>query len=131
MTALMALAPVLTPICGLMGMVGVAWLVYRQNGRQTDTTARTTSEATHVTAMKTVTDAFTAVLTEQRIHQEKTAERVTLLESKVDALEEEQRTAHRWKVAALRYIEILRHKISELGEESPAPEDAIREDVGA
>jgi uncharacterized coiled-coil protein SlyX len=129
MTALTALAPILTPICGVIGVLGGAWLVYRQNRRQTDTTARTATESTQVAAMKTVTDAFTAVLTEQRAHQEKTAERVSLLESKVSALEEEQRTAHRWKAAALRYFEALRRVITDLNGTAPEPEDILREDL--
>lgn len=127
---LRALGPVLTPLCGLLGVLGGAWLVYRQGGRQTDATARTSSDANHVTAMKTVTDAFTQVVAEQRTHQEKTAERVTLLESKVSALEEEQRKHHRWKDAALRYIGVLRQKIAEFGGAPPVPEEIIRADVG-
>ncbi|MER5482633.1 hypothetical protein ABT024_05365 [Streptomyces sp. NPDC002812] len=103
---LASLAPVIAPVCGLMGIVAGAWLSYRQVRRkneadervatvQATTAAQATEGQTYVEAMKTVTVGFSSLLDQQRgmldqqkvlLDQERTmhaqtVERVNLLES--------------------------------------------------
>ncbi|MFI5990299.1 hypothetical protein ACIBAC_00395 [Streptomyces sp. NPDC051362] len=128
---LTSLAPVLTPVSGLLGVLGGAWLMYRQTRHKTDTDARTAEANTAVNAVTTVTEGFTKLLEQQRVTNAKTLERLTTVEARVERLEEEQRQWTRWKVAALEYIHQLRVLVGRLRESpAPAPPRELAEDVG-
>lgn len=122
MDGLVSLAPVLTPLFGMIGALGGAWLVYRQTKRKTDSDAQ-------VSAVKTVTDGFTSLLEQQRAAATQTLERMASLEAKysdlerrVEHLQEEQRQWRRWKAAAIEYIHDLRDLIDDVLHRPAAPE---------
>ncbi|MDI3102021.1 hypothetical protein QJ054_33845 [Streptomyces sp. AN-3] len=127
---LISLAPVLSPLFGMMGVLGGAWMVYRQNKRKLDQDADTAQSTTFVTSVQTVTNGFTQLLEQQRETNAKTLERVTTLENRVERLEEEQRQWRRWKAAAVEYIHQLRALVAKLYERPvpPAPPE-IAEDL--
>ncbi|GHH21968.1 hypothetical protein [Streptomyces lanatus] len=128
---LISLAPVLSPLFGMTGVLGGAWMVYRQNNRRTETEAETAEATTFVTSVQTVTNGFTQLLEQQRETNAKTLERVTTLENRVERLEEEQRQWRRWKAAAVDYIHQLRALVVKLYERpAPAPPREIAEDLG-
>jgi hypothetical protein len=118
---LIPLAPILTPVFGMFGVLGGGWLVYRQTKHKTDTDAHTAEANTYVTAVQTVTNGFTQLLEQQRETNAATLERVTTLESRVERLEEEQRQWRRWKAAAVEHIHRLRRMIASLTD-APTPE---------
>ncbi|MFD9394131.1 hypothetical protein ACFWBB_26365 [Streptomyces sp. NPDC060000] len=127
---LISLAPVLTPISGMVGVLGGAWMVYRQTNRKTDVDAETAEATTFVTSVQTVTNGFTQLLEQQRETNAKTLERVTTLENRVERLEEEQRQWRRWKAAAVDYIHQLRALVADLYDRSvPPPPREIAEDL--
>jgi hypothetical protein len=134
---LTSLAPVLSPLFGMTGVLGGAWLVYRQNTRKHKTDAEIAEGQTLVSSMQTVTQGFTSLLEQQRSVHEQTMARVTLLEErqvdlerKVERLEEEQRQWRRWKAAALEYISDLRDLVHKaLGRAAPPPPEEIATDV--
>ncbi|MFC8537966.1 hypothetical protein ACFUJY_29200 [Streptomyces sp. NPDC057249] len=136
---LTSLAPVLTPLFGMTGVLGGAWLVYRTNTKKNSTDAAVAEGQTFVSSMKTVTEGFTTLLEQQRSVNESTMARVTTLEErqvdlerKVERLEEEQRQWRRWKAAALEYISDLRDLVARtLGRPAPVPPEEIRADVDA
>ncbi|MER6616258.1 hypothetical protein [Streptomyces xantholiticus] len=149
MNWLVSLAPVLAPLFGMVGVLGGAVLMYRQNKRKNDSDARitkaqvdaskqTADAQTYVEAMKTVTSGFTNLLDQQRSVNAQTLERVSTLESrqielerKVEHLHEEQRQFRRWKAAAVDYIRDLRDVIRKLtGGPAPAPPRELAADVG-
>ncbi|MFB6630045.1 hypothetical protein ACFCWY_09125 [Streptomyces sp. NPDC056362] len=117
---LISLAPVLTPVFGLVGVLGGGWMVHRQGQRKNDTEARTADSNTFVTSVQTVTSGFTQLLEQQRETNAKTLERVSTLENRVERLEEEQRQWRRWKAAAVEYIHQLRALVAQLYDR-PAP----------
>ncbi|MFK0159112.1 hypothetical protein ACIQVK_44465 [Streptomyces sp. NPDC090493] len=128
---LISLAPVLSPLFGMVGVLGGAWMVYRQNKRKNDTDAETAEATTFVTSVQTVTNGFTQLLEQQRETNAKTLERVTTLENRVERLEEEQRQWRRWKAAAVDYIHQLRALVAQLYERpAPSPPREIAEDLG-
>ncbi|MCX4677597.1 hypothetical protein OG413_20205 [Streptomyces sp. NBC_01433] len=126
MDGLVTLAPVLAPLFAMLGALGGAWLVYRQNKK--------TSEAT---AVKNLTDGFTNLLEQQRASTNQTLERMATLEAKYDTLErrvehlqEEQRQWRRWKAAAVEYIHDLRDLVRDvLQRPAPEPPAEIADDV--
>lgn len=130
MDGLVSLAPVLTPLFGMVGALGGAWLVYRQTRRKNDSDAQ-------VAAIKTVTDGFTSLLEQQRAAATQTQERMASLEAKysdlerrVEHLQEEQRQWRRWKAAAIEYIHELRDLVRDvLHRPAPEPPDEIAADV--
>ncbi|MDI3407691.1 hypothetical protein [Streptomyces cavernicola] len=130
MDGLVSLAPVLAPLFGMLGVLGGAWLVYRQNKRKYDSDAQ-------VTAVKTVTDGFTSLLEQQRAAATQTLERMASLEAKysdlerrVEHLQEEQRQWRRWKVAAIEYIYDLRGLVhGALHRPAPDPPEEIAADI--
>ncbi|MEU5978444.1 hypothetical protein [Streptomyces sp. NPDC047315] len=127
---LTSLAPVLSPLFGMTGVLGGAWLVYRGNKRMTDTDARTAEASTFVASVQTVTDGFAQLLEQSRATNSQTLERVATLENRVERLEEEQRQWRRWKVAAVAYIHQLRALVAKLYERPvPAPPREIAEDL--
>ncbi|MFD9248369.1 hypothetical protein [Streptomyces bottropensis] len=134
---LTSLAPVLSPLFGMSGVLGGAWLVYRQNIRKHKADAEIAEGQTFVSSMKTVTEGFTSLLEQQRSVNEQTMARVTTLEGrqvdlerKVERLEEEQRQWRRWKAAALEYIHDLRDLVHKaLGRPAPPPPEEIAADV--
>ncbi|MFJ7004158.1 hypothetical protein ACIQWY_29635 [Streptomyces albidoflavus] len=138
MNWLLSLAPILTPVCGMAGVLGGAWLVHRQNRRKNDND-RTLGEAQNfVAAVTTVTDGFTGLLEQQRAVTAQTLDRVTTLETKqselerkVEVLQEEQRQWRRWKAAAVDYIRQLRTLLARL-QAAPAPSAPreIADDLG-
>ncbi|MFI7415385.1 hypothetical protein ACIBU0_42795 [Streptomyces sp. NPDC049627] len=129
--SLISLAPVLSPLFGMTGVLGGAWMVYRQNKRKNDTDAETAEATTFVTSVQTVTNGFTQLLEQQRETNAKTLERVTTLENRVERLEEEQRQWRRWKAAAVDYIHQLRALVAKLYDRPvPSPPREIAEDLG-
>lgn len=127
---LIALAPVLTPLFGMLGVLGGAWMVYRQTNRRTDVDEEAAEATTFVTSVQTVTSGFTQLLEQQRETNAKTLERVTTLENRVERLEEEQRQWRRWKAAAVDYIHQLRALVVQLYERpAPSPPREIAEDL--
>ncbi|GAA5071074.1 hypothetical protein [Streptomyces similanensis] len=127
---LTSLAPVLTPLFGMISVLGGGWMMYRQNQRKNDTDAATAEATTFVTSVQTVTSGFTALLEQQRETNAKTLERVTTLENRVERLEEEQRQWRRWKAAAVDYIHQLRALLAGIYERpAPAPPREIAEDL--
>ncbi|WP_328491183.1 hypothetical protein [Streptomyces zaomyceticus] len=130
MKELVSLAPVLSPLFGMLGVLGGAVLVYRQSKRKNDTDATAAQSTTFVTSVQTVTNGFTQLLEQQRETNSKTLERVTTLENRVERLEEEQRQWRRWKAAAVDYIHQLRGLLAKLTERPapPAPQE-IAEDL--
>lgn len=130
MDGLVSLAPVLTPLFGMVGALGGAWLVYRPTKKKNDSEAQ-------VAAIKTVTDGFTSLLEQQRASASQTQERMASLEAKysdlerrVEHLQEEQRQWRRWKAAAIEYIHDLRDLFRDaLHRPAPAPPDEIAEDI--
>lgn len=139
MNWLTSLAPILSPLFGMTGVLGGGWLVYRQNTRKNRADAEIAEGQTFVSSMKTVTEGFTSLLEQQRSVNESTMARVTTLEErqvglerKVERLEEEQRQWRRWKAAALEYICDLRDLVARtLGRPAPAPPEEIEADVDA
>ncbi|MFE3139614.1 hypothetical protein [Streptomyces scopuliridis] len=137
MNRLLSLAPVLTPLCGMVGVLGGAWLVHRQNKRKIDSEANIAESQTFITAVTTVTEGFTGLLEQQRAVTAQTLERVTTLEGKqielerkVETLQEEQRQWRRWKAAAIDYIHDLRDLVRDvLHRPAPEPPDEIASDV--
>ncbi|MGW2496277.1 hypothetical protein ACWCV2_17465 [Streptomyces pseudogriseolus] len=128
---LTSLAPVLSPLFGMTGVLGGAWMVYRGNKRKTDTDAQTAEASTFVASVQTVTEGFTQLLEQSRATNAQTLERVATLENRVERLEEEQRQWRRWKVAAVEYIHQLRALVAKLYERpAPDPPREIAEDVG-
>ncbi|MBK3644484.1 hypothetical protein [Streptomyces sp. MBT33] len=128
---LISLAPVLSPLFGMTGVLGGAWMVYRQTNRRTETEAETAEATTFVTSVQNVTNGFTQLLEQQRETNAKTLERVTTLENRVERLEEEQRQWRRWKAAAVEYIHQLRALVAKLYERpAPTPPREIAEDLG-
>ncbi|WP_326724652.1 hypothetical protein OHT59_40205 [Streptomyces sp. NBC_00243] len=135
---LLSLAPVLTPLCGMTGVLGGAWLVHRQHKRKNDQDANLAESKTFIAAVTTVTEGFTGLLEQQRAATAQTLDRVatletkqTVLERKVETLEEEQRQWRRWKAAAVDYIHQLRAMLANL-HQGPAPTAPreIAEDLG-
>lgn len=127
---LTSLAPVLTPLFGMVGVLGGGLLVYRQNKHKTNTDAHTAEANTYVAAVTTVTEGFTKLLEQQRATNAQTLERVTTLENRVERLEEEQRQWRRWKAAAVEYINRLRSLLSrESSEPVPEPPADLAEDL--
>lgn len=130
MDVLVSLAPVLTPVLGMIGALGGAWLVYRQTKKKNDGDAQ-------VAAIKTVTDGFTSLLEQQRAAATQTLERMASLEAKysdlerrVEHLQEEQRQWRRWKAAAIDYIHELRDLVRDaLHRPAPEPPDEIAADI--
>ncbi|MFE2157131.1 hypothetical protein ACFW9M_04870 [Streptomyces lydicus] len=130
MDGLVSLAPVLTPLFGMIGALGGAWLVYRQTRRKNDSDAQ-------IAAIKTVTDGFTSLLEQQRAAATQTQERMASLEAKysdlerrVEHLQEEQRQWRRWKAAAIEYIHDLRGLVRDvLHRPTPEPPDEIATDL--
>ncbi|MFI8206709.1 hypothetical protein [Streptomyces sp. NPDC085937] len=122
---LISLAPVLSPLFGMTGVLGGAWMVYRQQQRKNDTDEQTAEATTFVTSVQTVTNGFTQLLEQQRATNAQTLERVATLENRVERLEEEQRQWRRWKAAAVEYIQQLRTLVARLYERPvpPAPEE--------
>ncbi|MFK0290725.1 hypothetical protein ACIQU6_09630 [Streptomyces sp. NPDC090442] len=126
MDGLVSLAPILAPLFGMIGALGGAWLVYRQSKRKTDSDA-----------VKTVTDAFTSLLEQQRASTTQTLERMASLEAKhrdlerrVEHLQEEQRQWRRWKAAAIDYIHDLLHLVREaVHRPVPEPPEEIAADL--
>jgi hypothetical protein len=128
---LTSLAPVLSPLFGMTGVLGGAWLVYRGNKRKINTDAQAQEANTFVASVQTVTEGFTKLLEQQRETNAKTLERVTTLENRVERLEEEQRQWRRWKAAAVDYIHQLRALLAKLYEHpAPAAPREIAEDLG-
>ncbi|MEU9354983.1 hypothetical protein AB0D65_29310 [Streptomyces griseoloalbus] len=127
---LISLAPVLSPLFGMTGVLGGAWMVYRQQKQRNNQDAETAEATTFVTSVQTVTNGFTQLLEQQRETNAKTLERVTTLENRVERLEEEQRQWRRWKAAAVEYIHQLRALVAKLYERPvpPAPRE-IAEDL--
>lgn len=130
MQSLIDLAPILSPLFGMLGVLGGAGLVYRQNKRKNDNDASAQGATTFVTSVQTVTTGFTQLLEQQRETNSKTLERVTTLENRVERLEEEQRQWRRWKAAAVDYIHQLRTLLAKVTERPapPAPQE-IAEDL--
>ncbi|MBZ6253632.1 hypothetical protein KVH27_35365 [Streptomyces olivaceus] len=134
---LTSLAPVLSPFFGMTGVLGGAWMVFRQNTRKNNTDAKAQESSTFVASVQTVTEGFTSLLQEQRATNEKTLERVTTLETKqedlerkVEVLQEEQRQSRRWKAAAIEYIHQLRAMLAKLySGPPPTPPREIAEDL--
>ncbi|MGX1268112.1 hypothetical protein [Streptomyces phaeoluteigriseus] len=127
---LISLAPVLSPLFGMTGVLGGAWMVYRQNKRKNEADAETAEATTFVTSVQTVTSGFTQLLEQQRETNQKTLERVSTLENRVERLEEEQRQWRRWKAAAVDYIHQLRALVAKLYERPvPPPPREIAEDL--
>ncbi|MGI5337646.1 hypothetical protein ACQEVS_09745 [Streptomyces sp. CA-181903] len=125
---LVSLAPVLTPVCGMAGALGGAWLMHRQAKRKNDAEASTA-------AISTVTEGFTGLLEQQRAMNAQTLDRVTTLEArqidlerKVEVLQEEQRRWRRWKAAAVDYVRQLRALLAPVGP-VPAPPREIAADI--
>ncbi|MEU6460348.1 hypothetical protein [Streptomyces sp. NPDC046976] len=127
---LISLAPILAPLFGMVGVLGGAWMVYRQTNHKTDADAETAEATTFVTSVQTVTAGFTQLLEQQRATNAQTLERVTTLENRVERLEEEQRQWRRWKAAAVDYIHQLRALVSQLSHRpAPAAPGEIAEDL--
>lgn len=116
---LTSLAPVLSPIFGMAGVLGGAWLVYRGNQRKTDT----------VDSVQTMAQGFTQLLEQHRATNTQMLERVATLENRVERLEEEQRQWRRWKSAALEYIHSLRDALRALGRSAPEAPPEIADDI--
>ncbi|MEU9781519.1 hypothetical protein AB0H92_11180 [Streptomyces phaeochromogenes] len=127
---LISLAPVLSPLFGMVGVLASAWLLYRTSKRRNDTDATATEATTFVTSVQTVTNGFTQLLEQQRATNAQTVERMTTLETRVERLEEEQRQWRRWKVAAVEYIRQLRALLATASARpAPAPPREIAEDL--
>ncbi|WP_370419021.1 hypothetical protein AB8O64_11240 [Streptomyces sp. QH1-20] len=125
---LVSMAPVLTPVCGMAGALGGAWLMHRQTKRKNDAEAS-------AAAVATVTQGFTGLLEQQRVMNAQTIERVTTLEArqidlerKVETLQEEQRQWRRWKAAAIDYIRQL-HALLTPHRPAPIPPREIAADI--
>ncbi|MGY1502891.1 hypothetical protein ACW4TU_41055 [Streptomyces sp. QTS52] len=117
---LASLAPVLSPVFGMAGVLGGAWLVYRGNQRKTDT----------VDSVQAMAQGFTQLLEQHRATNVQMLDRVTTLENRVERLEEEQRQWRRWKAAAIDYIHQLRALVVTLYERpAPPPPREIAEDL--
>lgn len=123
------LAPVLSPLFGMVGVLGGGLLVYRQNRHKTNSDAHTAEAATFVNSVQTVTQGFTQLLEQQRAAQAQTLERVTTLENRVERLEEEQRQWRRWKDAAVGYIRRLRTLLSTSSTGVPEPPAELADDL--
>ncbi|MGW3627863.1 hypothetical protein [Streptomyces sp. NPDC000880] len=138
MNRLLSLAPVLTPLFGMIGVLGGAWLVHRQAKRKNDSDASIAESQSFIAAVTTVTEGFTGLLEQQRAVNAQTLDRVTTLETrqidlerKVETLQEEQRQWRRWKAAAVDYIHQLRDMVVKLyNSPAPAPPREIADDVG-
>ncbi|MEE1764428.1 hypothetical protein [Streptomyces sp. SP18BB07] len=127
---LTSLAPVFSPLFGMTGVLGGAWLVYRGTKRKTETDAQAAEASTFVASVQTVTAGFAQLLEQQRATNAQTLERVTTLENRVERLEEEQRQWRRWKSAAVEYIHQLRAMLAKLYTgPPPAPPREIAEDL--
>jgi hypothetical protein len=134
---LLPLAPILTPLCGMVGVLGGAWLVHRQTKRKIDSDQNIAESQTFVTAVTTVTEGFTGLLEQQRAVHAQTLERVTtleakqtVLEQKVEELQEEQRQWRRWKAAAVEYVQQLRALLAKVYDRPvPAPPREIADDL--
>lgn len=134
---LTSLAPVFSPLFGMTGVLGGAWLVYRGTKRKTDTEAEAAEASTFVASVQTVTAGFTQLLEQQRATNDKTLERMTTLEAKqfelerkVEVLQEEQRQWRRWKAAAVEYIHQLRALVAKIYDRPlPSPPREIAEDL--
>ncbi|CAM5235329.1 hypothetical protein SGRIM128S_07826 [Streptomyces griseomycini] len=113
---LTSLAPVLSSVFGMTGVLGGAWLVYRGNRKKTEADTQASEGSTFVSSVQTVTQGFTQLLEQRRATNAQTLERVATLESRVERLEEEQRQWRRWKVAAVEYIHQLRALVAKLYE---------------
>ncbi|WP_143664491.1 hypothetical protein [Streptomyces sp. NRRL B-24572] len=130
MAGLVSAAPLLAPLFGMIGVLGGAWLAYRQTKRKNDSDATTS-------AVKTVTDGFTSLLEQQRAVATQTLDRMASLEAKysdlerrVEDLQEEQRQWRRWKASAIEYIHDLRGLVrTALGRTAPEPPAEIAADV--
>ncbi|MER7937951.1 hypothetical protein [Streptomyces sp. NPDC094471] len=129
---LTSLAPVLSPIFGMFGVLGGGLLVYRQTKHKTDADAHTAEGTTYVAAVQTVTNGFTQLLEQQRETNAATLERLATVESRVERLEEEQRQWQRWKAAAVDYIRYLRGLLAHASAEPvPEPPVELAEDLAA
>ncbi|MER6109393.1 hypothetical protein [Streptomyces hirsutus] len=127
---LTSLAPLFTPLFGMVGVLGGGWLVYRQNRHKTLVDAETADATTFVSSVQTLTTGFTELLEQQRATNAQTLERLTTVENRVERLEEEQRQWRRWKVAAVEYIHQLRALVARVYERPvPAPPREIAEDL--
>ncbi|RLU86274.1 hypothetical protein CTZ27_25200 [Streptomyces griseocarneus] len=133
---LVSMAPVLTPLCGMTGVLGGAWLVHRQTKRKNDSEANIAESQTFIAAVTTVTEGFTGLLEQQRVVHAQTLERVTTLEArqidlerKVETLQEEQRQWRRWKAAAIDYIRHLRALVLKEHDQPPVPPREIADDL--
>lgn len=137
MNWLLSLAPILTPVCGLAGVLGGAWMVHRQQKRKNDTEAGLAESQTFINAVTTVTEGFTGLLEQQRAVTAQTLDRVTTLEAKqielerkVETLQEEQRRWRRWMAAAVDYIHQLRTMLTKLYDGPlPPPPREIADDL--
>ncbi|MFP3990980.1 hypothetical protein U9R90_26640 [Streptomyces sp. E11-3] len=137
MERLVSLAPVLTPLFGMLGALGGAWLLYRQNRRKADGEVQVAESQTLVASVQAVTEGFTSLLEQQRAATTQTQERMASLEAKysdlerrVEHLQEEQRQWRRWKAAALEYIHGLRGLVRDaLHRPPPEPPGEITADV--
>ncbi|MEU8540918.1 hypothetical protein AB0C52_13175 [Streptomyces sp. NPDC048717] len=126
MAGLVSAAPLLAPLFGMIGVLGGAWLTYRQTKRKTDSDA-----------VKTVTDGFTSLLEQQRTVATQTLDRMASLEAKysdlerrVEDLQEEQRQWRRWKASAIEYIHELRALArTALGRPAPEPPSELSADI--
>ncbi|MFD4794976.1 hypothetical protein [Streptomyces anulatus] len=133
-----SLAPILTPVCALAGMLGGAWMVHRQAARKNDTEEKTSESTIFASAVTTVTNGFTGLLEQSRATNAETLQRMAALEGrhlelerKVETLQEEQRQWRRWKAAAVDYIHQLRDRLAKLSAgPPPAPPREIAEDLG-
>ncbi|MET8717328.1 hypothetical protein ABZV52_29630 [Streptomyces sp. NPDC004735] len=127
---LTSLAPVLTPLFGMLGMLGGAGLVYRGTKHKTNADAQGQEANTFVASVQTVTEGFTSLLEQQRTTNAQTLDRVSTLENRVERLEEEQRQWRRWKAAAVGYIHQLRAMVANLYDRPvPLPPQEIAEDL--
>ncbi|NEA53604.1 hypothetical protein G3I60_05385 [Streptomyces sp. SID13666] len=118
MTAMTSWAPILAPAITTAGVLVGAWLAYRTNRRTGDNAA-----------MTALAEGFSKLVTMQDQAQDKMARRLSVLESKVDVLEEQQRVDRRWKAAALRYIRDLVRILRGLEHITPPPPSEIAEDL--
>ncbi|MEU9925032.1 hypothetical protein AB0H51_27755 [Streptomyces griseoluteus] len=127
---LTSLAPVLTPLFGMVGVLGGGLMVYRHNTHKTNTDAQTAEASTYVNAVTTVTDGFTKLLEQQRATNAQTLERLSTVETRIERLEEEQRQWRRWKSAAVEYIHRLRSLLTRVSDEPvPEPPADLAEDL--
>ncbi|MFI1532034.1 hypothetical protein [Streptomyces griseus] len=133
-----SLAPILTPVLTLVGVLGGAWMVHRQASRKNDTEEKTSESTIFASAVTTVTNGFTGLLEQSRATNAETLQRMAALEGrhlelerKVETLQEEQRQWRRWKAAAVGYIHELRDRLAKLSTGPlPASPREIAEDLG-